>query len=112
MHPRKHPEFHPLHRGQKVLPQKRDYNCLMDSAKELGLEQGLQQGLEQGLQQGLQQGLSQGHQQGSELKLKEITERMLNRGMSPDEIADMIGEDPGSIRILADKIQKSKGNQS
>lgn len=46
------------------------------------------------------------------MKLKEITERMLNRGMSPDEIADMIGEDPGSIRILADKIQKSKGNQS
>ena len=94
----------------------RDYNCLMDSAKELGLEQGLQQGLEQGLEQGLQQGLEQGLeqglQQGSELKLKEITEKMLNRGMSPHEIADMIGEDPDSIRILADKIQKSRGNRS
>ena len=42
----------------------RDYNCLMDSAKELGLEQGLQQGLEQGLEQGLQQGLEQGLEQG------------------------------------------------
>ncbi len=46
------------------------------------------------------------------MKLKEITERMLNRGMSPHEIADMIGEDPDSIRILADKILKSKVNQS
>ena len=48
----------------------------------------------------------------TELKLKEITEKMLNRGMSPHEIADMIGEDPDSIQILADKIQKSRGNRS
>ena len=44
----------------------RDYNCLMDSAQELGLEQGLAQGLEQGLQQGIKQGLEQGLAQGLE----------------------------------------------
>ena len=68
----------------------RDYNCLMDSAQEMGLQQGLKQG--------------------SESKLKEITGRMLTRGMSAYEIADMIGEDPDTIQRLADMIQNTGEN--
>ena len=76
----------------------RDYNCLMDSAQELGLEQGLAQGLEQGLEQGLRQ------------KAKEYTQKMLRRGMSPDEIADMLGEDPQMIASIVDDLQQEPQN--
>ena len=112
----------------------RDYNCLMDSAQELGLEQGLAQGLEQGLQQGIKQGLEQGLAQGLEQglaqgleqglaqgleqgmeqglrqKAKEYTQKMLRRGMSPDEIADMLGEDPQMIASIVDDLQQEPQN--
>ena len=104
----------------------RDYNCLMDSAQELGLEQGLAQGLEQGLQQGIKQGLEQGLEQGLaqgleqglaqgleqgleqgfRQKVKEYTQKMLRRGMSPAEIADLLGEDPQLIASIADELQQ------
>ena len=79
----------------------RDYNCLMDSAQELGLEQGLRQGLEQGLNQGLEQGLEQGLRK----KVKEHTQKMLHRGMSPSEIADLLDEDPQLIASLVNELQ-------
>ena len=60
----------------------RDYNCLMDSAQELGLEQGLRQ------------------------KVKEHTQKMLRRGMSPSEIADLLGEDPQLIASVAAELQQ------
>lgn len=60
----------------------RDYNCLMDSAQELGLEQGLAQGLEQGLQQGIKQGLEQGMEQGLRQKQKNILKNATPRDVS------------------------------
>lgn len=68
----------------------RDYNTLMGSALRDGLRQGIQQGI----------------QQGSELKLKEHTQKMLDRGMSPDEIADLLDEDPQLITAIADELNE------
>ena len=68
----------------------RDYNCLMDSAQELGLKQGLEQGLQ--------------------VKIKEHAQKMLNRGMSPAEIADLLDEDPQLIVSIAEELQNGAAN--
>ena len=90
----------------------RDYNTLMDSARSEGLKMGLQEGIQKGLeegrqkgiqegrQEGMQEGLEEGRQQGRESTTKEYTCRMLSHGMSPAEIADLLGED----RQMIDKI--------
>ncbi len=99
----------------------RDYNTLMESAHSEGLKRGLregleegrqeglkrgrQEGLQQGLQQGVTQGLQQGVTQGLEQKLKEHTQKMLYRGMSPAEIADLLDEDPQLIASIANELQ-------
>ena len=48
----------------------------------------------------MQEGLEEGRQQGRESTTKEYTCRMLSHGMSPAEIADLLGED----RQMIDKI--------
>lgn len=68
----------------------RDYNTLMGST--------LREGLEQGIRQGVQQGV--------ELKIKEHTLKMLAHGMSPAEIADLLGENPETIDAIAAEFQK------
>ena len=94
----------------------RDYNTLMDSARSEGLKMGLQEGIQKGLeegrqkgiqegrqegmQEGRQEGMQEGRQQGRESTTKEYTCRMLSHGMSPAEIADLLGED----RQMIDKI--------
>ena len=91
----------------------RDYNTLMESAHSEGLKRGLREGLEEGRQEGLkrgrqeglQQGLQQGVTQGLEQKLKEHTQKMLYRGMSPAEIADLLDEDPQLIASIANELQ-------
>ena len=100
----------------------RDYNTLMESAHSEGLKRGLREGLEEGrqeglkrgrqegLQQGLQQGVKQGVKQGIEQKLKEHTKKMLHRGMSPAEIADLLDEDPQLIASIANELQKEPKN--
>ena len=52
------------------------------------------------LEEGGQEGLEEGRQQGRESTTKEYTCRMLSHGMSPAEIADLLGED----RQMIDKI--------
>ena len=78
----------------------RDFNSQMSSA----LKRGTQKGIEQGLQQGLQQGKALGEQS----KLRELTERKLNKGMSIEAIADLLEEDTETIRSLAEEIQKEQ----
>ena len=82
----------------------------MEQGLEQGLAQGLEQGMEQGLEQGVAQGLEQGMEQGLRQKAKEYTQKMLRRGMSPDEIADMLGEDPQMIASIVDDLQQEPQN--
>ena len=73
----------------------RDYNCLMDSAQELGLEQGLAQGLEQGLQQGIKQGLEQGFRTGVGTRFRTRfgagfsakSERIYSKNVTPRDVS-------------------------
>lgn len=58
----------------------RDYNTQMESAR------------------------MEGKEEGRLLKLKEIIQKMLNRGMTPCEIADMIGEEPELVASLAEDL--------
>ena len=76
----------------------RDYNTLMRSA------------LRDGRKQGLEQGQKLGQRQGAESKLKEITQRMLNKGLSPEEIADMTGENPDTICKLTAELNSISKN--
>lgn len=50
----------------------------------------------------------EGREEGSLIKLKEIVEKMLNRGMEPLEIADMIGEDPKTVASITDELRKEE----
>lgn len=52
--------------------------------------------------------ISGARMEGSRLKLKEIVEKMLNRGMEPLEIADMIGEDPKTVASITDELRKEE----
>lgn len=77
----------------------RDYNTLMGSA----LRDGIRQGLEQGRQKGLQEGLQKGLREGCYSTLKDITQRMLAKGFSLEEISDALGEEVKTLRGLIDK---------
>ena len=77
----------------------RDYNTLMGSA----LRDGIRQGLEQGRQKGLQEGLQKGLREGRYSTLKDITQRMLAKGFSLEEISDALGEEVKTLRGLIDK---------
>lgn len=81
----------------------RDYNTLMGSALRDGIRQGLEQGRQKGLQEGLQEGLQKGLREGRYSTLKDITQRMLAKGFSLEEISDALGEEVKTLRGLIDK---------
>ena len=58
------------------------------------------------MQEGLQQGIQEGRQQGRESKTKEYTCKMLSRGMSPAEIADLLGEDRQMLEAIAAEFRQ------
>ena len=56
---------------------------------EEGVQHGIEQGVQQGLEQGLEQGMQQGMQQGEKRKALETARKMLKRGFTPEEVADL-----------------------
>lgn len=77
----------------------RDYNSQISSALRRGMERGLEQGLEKGLEQGLEQGLKQGRSEG----INYLIGRMLERGVTPEEVARQTGISSEEI----EKVQKT-----
>lgn len=72
----------------------------LEEGRQKGIQEGRQEGMQEGMQRGMREGLEEGRQQGRESTTKEYTCRMLSHGMSPAEIADLLGED----RQMIDKI--------
>lgn len=68
----------------------KDVNTRVLSAEKRGKEEGLQQGMQQGMQQGIQQAR------------REDARKMLDRGFSITDIADITGLSEQEIRALAD----------
>ena len=56
-----------------------------------GLAEGISQGIAEGISQGISQGISIGEERGKESVIRTIMERLLARGMSYDEAADILG---------------------
>ena len=71
-----------------------DYNSLMESSHQQGLEQGLKKGLEQGLKKGIEKGIEQGLEKGLEQGLEKGESRMIKliHSLMQDGKNDLIAE--------------------
>ncbi len=104
----------------------RDYNSQMKSAlkrgEQKGIERGLQKGVERGLRKGIERGLRQGVERGLQQgkamgirlgersKLREQTKKKLEKGLSVEEIADMLEEDIETIRSVENELREEAEN--
>ena len=62
-----------------------------EEARGEGLAAGHAKGLEEGHAKGLEEGISIGEKRGRENMIRTVMERLLARGMSYDEAADILG---------------------
>jgi predicted transposase/invertase (TIGR01784 family) len=69
----------------------KDTEVIMGSLAEKWLNQGIEQGVQLGMQQGMQQGVQQGVQQGAHQKELEIATKLLIKGNSVSDVADITG---------------------
>ena len=80
----------------------------LKKGEQAGLERGRQEGLEEGRQEGLQEGFSQGEQAGLEkgiqtgeqIGLLKSAKKMLEAGMTPQQIADILNISVQDIQNL------------
>ena len=98
---------------QMSLKHKRDYNNVMSTARELGLEEGVKQGIEQGLEQGralgVKQGLEQGLEKGEDVKAQKVAVKMLRKGgVSVNDIAEFIEKDIAFVEELKAQLDKDE----
>jgi predicted transposase/invertase (TIGR01784 family) len=75
---------------------------------EKGIEKGLVEGIEQGLEKGIEQGLEKGIEQGLEKGKIDVAERMLERGMSLEDIHAITGFTRRKIASLRKKGEALK----
>ena len=62
-----------------------------DKGREDGLQAGLLAGLQQGIEQGIERGIERGIEQGAYQNKLEIAQKLIARGYSLEEIADVSG---------------------
>ena len=67
------------------------------------LQQGIEQGIEQGIKRGIEQGRQQGIEQGEREKAREVAQRLIDRGFSVSETADLAGLPEDEVRTLAQR---------
>ena len=80
---------------------------LMEDSRAEGFEAGLMEGRSQGLDQGIKQGFNQGVYQG---KLTFLIEKIcikMQKGKSPEVIADELEQDPAAIALICHEVQNS-----
>jgi len=73
-----------------------------EQGREEGVRQGVQEGIEQGIEQGIQQGEKRGEEIGEKRKALEMAHRLLERGMTPAEAAEITGLSPDELKIDTD----------
>ena len=78
----------------------RDYNSQMLELKEVGRKEGIKEGRKEGRKEGIAIGAEQGEQR----KAASIITNMLRKGKSPEEIADMTGEELEKIREIQKRL--------
>ena len=74
----------------------RDYNSQMLELKEVGRKEGRKEGIKEGI--------AIGAEQGEQRKAASIITNMLRKGKSPEEIADMTGEELEKIREIQKQL--------
>ena len=74
----------------------RDYNSQMLELKEVGRKEGRKEGIKEGI--------AIGAEQGEQRKAAIIITNMLRKGKSPEEIADMTGEELEKIREIQKQL--------
>ena len=67
-----------------------------------GREEGREEGISIGLERGLERGLATGREEGAYQKALETARRLVIRGFSPEDIADLTGLDLLQIEELGD----------
>ena len=70
----------------------------LENGLKQGVQQGIQQGIEQGIQQGIQQGIEQGKLSGKAEEKAEIIRLMHSKGMSIEEISNLLETDLNEVR--------------
>ena len=95
---------------EERLKAERDYASLVYENWERGKKEGLRQGVESGIRQGIQTGIKQGMQtgikQGMQTKTVQVVLRLLDKGFSPEETAEMSGESLSVVRNICEWHQK------
>ena len=84
-----------------AMEQEQYFNAMISEHEEQSIaaaykEEGFREGLEQGLEKGLEQGI----EKGEDNKAKEIARKMLSRGMSIPDIAELTGLEPPVIEYI------------
>lgn len=64
------------------------------------IEDGIEKGIKRGIEQGIEKGIEKGIEQGEMNKLISQVMKKRNKGMSPDEIAEDLEEDPAVVRQI------------
>ncbi len=73
---------------------------------EEGREEGMEQGREEGRIEGIEQGRTEGKEEGTLLKLVQLTLKKIQKGCTPEKIADMFEEDLSMIKKICDIAKK------
>ncbi len=80
----------------------RDWFSVMETAEIRGMQKGLQKGLEEGLQKGMEEGMHKGMEEGilkgKKESLSNTIKHMQSKGLSLENIAELIGEDINDIK--------------
>ena len=78
------------------------WSVKMADARYDGYDEGYEKGISVGLEQGLEQGRATGREEGAYQKALETARRLVIRGFSPEDIADLTGLDLLQIEELGD----------
>lgn len=96
----------------------RDHRSFVRGALRQGLKEGFDKGIKEGREEGRKVGLAEGRAEGkaegkaegmelgSRAKLRELTQKKLEKGLLPEEIAELFEEDVEIIRSLAQEINE------
>ena len=77
-----------------------------EEGREQGREEGRIEGMEQGRVVGREEGKMEGKEEGTLLKLVQLTLKKIQKGCTPENIADMFEEDLSVIKKICDIAQK------
>ncbi|WP_019535191.1 hypothetical protein [Paenibacillus ginsengihumi] len=64
-------------------------------------EEGLQEGLQEGMREGLREGMEKGEKKGRQEERQEIIRKLLDKGNSPEVIADVLEIPVDEVRKLS-----------